>query len=141
MSATLPHILKSTGRRHLGRFFTNFADPTLVLFRKCVVMLFSKCFVVLFSKCISLLGSTTFRCFKILPPASSYIIIPHVGIIIYGVTGGTILKQWNFVDTISVYLSLSLSVFLSVSRYIQRIPENRKLPYSRMSICKTMQYT
>jgi hypothetical protein len=29
---------------------------------------------------------------KILPPASSYIIIPPGGIIIYGLAGGTILK-------------------------------------------------
>jgi hypothetical protein len=36
---------------------------------------------------------------KILPPGSSYIIIPPGGIIMYGVTGSTILKQWSFVDT------------------------------------------
>ncbi len=39
------------------------------------------------------------RFFKILPPARSYIIIPPGGIIMYGLAGGTILKQWNFVDT------------------------------------------
>jgi hypothetical protein len=39
-----------------------------------------------------LVGSTTFRCFKILPPARSYIIIPPGGIIMYGLVGGTILK-------------------------------------------------
>ncbi len=38
-------------------------------------------------------GSTTLRCFKILPPARSYIIIPPGGIIMYGLVGGTILKQ------------------------------------------------
>ncbi len=58
------------------------------------------------------IGSTTLRFLEILPPASSYIIIPPGGIIMYGLAGGTILKSWNFVDTT-----------------IQRIPENRKLPY------------
>ena len=41
---------------------------------------------------IHILGSTTLRFFRIVPPASSYIIIPPDGIITYGPAGGTILK-------------------------------------------------
>ncbi len=47
------------------------------------------------SKCVFTdinIGSTTLHCFKIVPPASSYIIIPPGGIIMYRLAGGTILK-------------------------------------------------
>ncbi len=48
---------------------------------------------------MTIVGSTTLRFLEILPPASSYIIIPPGGIIMYGLAGGTILKSWNVVDT------------------------------------------
>jgi hypothetical protein len=42
--------------------------------------------------------STKFHDFKIVPPASPYIIIPPGGIIIYELTGGNISKKRNVVD-------------------------------------------
>ena len=46
------------------------------------------------------LVSTKFHYFKIVPPASPYIIIPPGGIIIYELAGGTISKKRNVVDPI-----------------------------------------
>jgi hypothetical protein len=45
-----------------------------------------------------ILVSTKFHYFKIIPPASPYIIIPPGGIIIYELAGGNILKKRNVVD-------------------------------------------
>ncbi len=42
--------------------------------------------------------STKFHDFKIVPPASPYIIIPPGGIIIYELAGGNISKKRNVVD-------------------------------------------
>jgi hypothetical protein len=56
----------------------NYANPK---FRRH--LLFTR-YVVCKIACV-LLGSTTLRCFIILPPASSYIIIPPGGIIMYGI--------------------------------------------------------
>jgi hypothetical protein len=44
--------------------------------------------------------STKFDYCKIVPPAPPYIIIPPGGIIIYELTGDNILKQWNVADPI-----------------------------------------
>jgi hypothetical protein len=44
------------------------------------------------------LVSTKFYYFKIVPPASPYIIIPPGGIIIYELAGGNIFKTRNVVD-------------------------------------------
>ncbi len=49
-----------------------------------------------------LLVSTKFHDFKIVPPASPYIIIPPGGIIIYELAGGNISKKRNVVDPIIV---------------------------------------
>jgi hypothetical protein len=77
---------KATGRSKIGRFFANFADPTKLPIR------------VLISHVMLLLVSTKFHYFKIVPPASPYIIIPPGGIIIYELAGGNILKKRNVVD-------------------------------------------
>jgi hypothetical protein len=52
------------------------------------------------SACIILhmVVSTKFHYFKIIHPATPYIIIPPGGIIIYELAGGNILKQRNVVD-------------------------------------------
>jgi hypothetical protein len=49
---------------------------------------------------IYIVVSTKFHYFKIVPPASPYIIIPPGGIIIYELAGGNILKKRNVVDPI-----------------------------------------
>jgi hypothetical protein len=52
-------------------------------------------------ECIPLLidvVSTRFHYFKIVPPASPYIIIPPCGNMIYELAGGNILNQQNVVD-------------------------------------------
>ncbi len=47
---------------------------------------------------IHIIVSTKFHDFKIVPPASPYIIIPPGGIIIYELAGGNISKKRNVVD-------------------------------------------
>jgi hypothetical protein len=49
-----------------------------------------------------ILVSTKFHYFKIVTPASPYIIIPPGGIIIYELAGGNISKQRNVVDPIYI---------------------------------------
>ena len=50
------------------------------------------------------LVSTKFYYFKIVPPASPYIIIPQGGSIIYELAGGNIFKTRNVVDP-NIYTS------------------------------------
>jgi hypothetical protein len=54
--------------------------------------------MLLMSLTLQKLVSTKFHYFKIVPPASPYIIIPPGGIIIYELAGGTISKKRNVVD-------------------------------------------
>ena len=87
-----------------------FLGFTCIAFTRCIIhsmyhsldVSFTRCIIhsmypsrdISFTRCIihSMLGSTKFHYFKILSPASSYIIIPPGGIIMYGLAGGTILK-------------------------------------------------